>query len=428
MFLSKKWIFLLIAITGLSFILLLVIQFGWISKSVEMNRRQLDSRMREVSSMIRQAFLADSWFQKKFLSDSQGYEGSQYVTFSDASTLDVIRRKADAVLQTHDLPVSASIHNTCGSYCYLMNFVPPENHIRALDEAQYKICLCNNKNPVSFDIGLNLADQHFLHGASFPGLVWPSVILIILLIALFSYAIYVINKQKKLADLKNDFINNLTHEFNTPLFSIGITSNLLARSAQIGDSEKLRGYVELIDKEKDRIQNQVDKILQLTALQSGTTVMENEPVDLHSLLKDAMESFRESVAARNGHLQLQASASRAVVPGDRVHLLNALNNLLDNACKYSEGPPEIAITTANENNVLVIRIADKGIGMSKAEQTMVFDKFYRVKQGDRHDVKGFGLGLSYVKKVAELHRGSIQVISSPGAGAVFIIRLPYPPE
>ena len=256
------------------------------------------------------------------------------------------------------------------------------------------------------------------------GLVVPSVILILLLTGLFAYIIYVINRQKSLAELKNDFINNLTHEFNTPLFSIGLTSNLLLRSDAIGQSGKLKGYVDVITTEKNRLLAQVDKILRLTAIESGSLILEKEVVNIHQLIEQNIASFATTMEEKGGQITFKAGAVNPFVQGDRVHLFNAFSNLLDNASKYSDKNPEIVVTSSTTGDELIINIADNGIGMDKREINMIFDKFYRVKHGDRHDVKGFGLGLSYVKKILELHHGSIEVKSRPGEGSVFIIHLP----
>jgi signal transduction histidine kinase len=424
MFLSKKWIFILIALTGISFMILLFIQFGWMQKSLELNRQQFDLNIRENSIKLRQSFLSDKVFQKAYLAEPG--ERNDFIAASNTSELGhAIKQKTDSILRKLGSPLSAAIYTRTGTYCYLMDYVPPGEHNTDIDHSQYKLCLCNNNCPLRLDIGFNVVTTGKQQSKGSSALVLPSVVLIFLLIALFAYAIYIINQQKKLAVLKNDFINNLTHEFNTPLFSIGITSNLLLRSEPVQQSAKLKDYVEMINTEKNRIQTQVDKILQLTALESGAVIMEKENVDMHDLIKSSMQSFENIVAEKGGTMTLTASATHATVNGDKLHLINVINNLLDNACKYSDQPPAITISTQNSNGDLVIRIADKGIGISSAEKKMIFHKFYRVKQGDRHDVKGFGLGLSYVKKIIEMHKGTVDVETGIDKGAVFIIRLSY---
>ena len=403
--------------------ILLIIQFGWIRTSIEVNRRHFVDRMMIASNNICEAFLSDKGLQKTWMSVPVETQD----LFTGASNTKgfeyAIRHKLDSVLQAEEMPLTAEIYGRTGSSCYLMNYVPAELHNSSIDHSLYKICLCNHKYRATLDLGFNLVSNKMLVQDS-SGLIVPSVILILLLIALFAYIIFVINRQKSLAELKNDFINNLTHEFNTPLFSIGLTSNLLARSDAVGQSDKLKGYVELIATEKNRLQTQVDKILRLTAIESGSLILEKEAVDMHQLVKQSIASFTAVIAEKGGTISFNAGAKNHFLRGDKVHLLNALSNLLDNACKYSDKMPDIVVTTSNTGNELIISITDKGIGMNKTEINMIFDKFYRVKHGDRHDVKGFGLGLSYVKKIVELHHGSIEVKSKPGEGSVFIIHLP----
>ena len=177
------------------------------------------------------------------------------------------------------------------------------------------------------------------------GLILPSVMLILLLIALFTYIIYVVNRQKRLAELKNDFINNLTHEFNTPLFSIGLTTSLLSRSEPVQQSEKLKGYIDLITTEKNRLQMQVDKILRLTAVESASLITEKADVDIHEMIRQNMAAFLPVVTERGGLISFKAGAMHHIVSGDPVHLYNAISNLIDNAIKYSKDKPDVIIET-----------------------------------------------------------------------------------
>jgi two-component system phosphate regulon sensor histidine kinase PhoR len=274
------------------------------------------------------------------------------------------------------------------------------------------------------DIGVGFPeiDKYLLKDNSW--LIVPSFLLIILLITLFIFIIQVINRQKTLAELKNDFINNLTHEFNTPLFSIGLTSKVLLDAKEISSSARLKKYIELITIEKNRLQIQVDKMLQLRAIESGSLLMEKNIVDIHKVIEKNIAGFSGAIENRKGSISYNPEALRHDVCGDDVHLFNAISCLLDNAFKYSEKEPRIIIRTSNTSKDITISIQDNGIGISETALKMVFDKFFREKQGNRHDVKGFGIGLSYVKKIVELHNGSIQVKSTKGEGSTFIMNLP----
>ena len=234
---------------------------------------------------------------------------------------------------------------------------------RKLTILPYKICLCGNRYKGSLDIGFDLFSGNMLIRDS-SGLILPSVMLILLLIVLFTYIIYVVNRQKRLAELKNDFINNLTHEFNTPLFSIGLTTNLLSRSEPVQQSEKLKGYVELITTEKNRLQIQVDKILRLTAVESTGLITEKVDVDIHDMIRQNMAAFLPVVSERGGLITFKAGATHPIVQGDPVHLYNAISNVIDNAIKYSKDEPDVVIETINTDQEIVISLRDKGIGMN----------------------------------------------------------------
>jgi len=410
-------------VTGISFMILLVIQFGWIRKSIDVNRRHFSDQMVVVSNNIREAFLNDLSLQKKYLTGSFSRH-DLYVADMNIQRLEgIIKQKLDSVLEVYKMPLSTSLTGRMDTSCYLMNYVPPGLRSGKLDHSPYKLCLCSNRYKGSLDIGFDLFSDNMLIRDS-SGLIFPSMILILLLIGLFAYIIHVINRQKSLAELKNDFINNLTHEFNTPLFSIGLTTGLLSRSDAVQHSEKLKGYIELISTEKNRLQTQVDKILRLTSVESVSLILEKESVDIHALIRQNMEVFLPIIHEKRGTISFRAVATDYIVEGDPVHLFNAISNLVDNAIKYSNDSPNVIIETLNTETGISISIRDSGIGMSPSDLHLIFKKFYRVKQGDRHDVKGFGIGLSYVKKIIELHNGSVEVKSKPGEGSVFSIHLP----
>jgi signal transduction histidine kinase len=430
MFLSKKWIFSIIAVTGVSLLLLLLIQFGWIRWSIENNRRHFDDRMIIASNDIRKAIVRYDWLQAegsagnilpgRFFTSGPGTGGSEGTNRFPGA----LQQMVDSVLRAGGMPPSVGIIGRIGRICYLMSNIPAEEHSTRFDQSAYRICLCTNTSPRALDIAFNVLPNEILMGDS-SVVIFPSLILILLLIGLFGHIIVIIERQKALSNIKNDFINNLTHEFNTPLFSIGLTSKMLLRSDPIGQSGKLREYVEIIGTEKERLQGQVDKILRLTAVESGSMLMEKERTDIHRLLEQSILGYLPIITDNAGSIMLQPQASRHFYYGDRVHLLNIFSNLIDNAIKYSTGAPSIVVVTRSTDQELIISFQDEGIGISRRDIKLIFNKFYRVKHGDRHDVKGFGIGLSYVREIVVLHKGTIEVRSEPGKGSLFIIRLPF---
>ena len=253
-----------------------------------------------------------------------------------------------------------------------------------------------------------------------------SIILIIILF--FGYTINVILKQKKLSEIKNDFINNITHEFKTPISTISLSAEVLLNPNISSEPERLKNYANIIKEENNRLKNQVDKVLQLATLDKGKLKMENENIDLHELVKSSVKSFGLIVKEKEGEILSSLKAEQFMVFGDKIHITNTLHNLIDNAIKYSTERPEVLITTNCYNNYIEISVKDNGIGVPSESQKHIFDKFYRTPTGNVHDIKGFGLGLNYVKTIVEAYDGSVKLISKENEGSTFVIKLPLSGE
>lgn len=252
-----------------------------------------------------------------------------------------------------------------------------------------------------------------------------SGLLMLIVIGCFGYAVKVILQQKRISDIKNDFINNMTHEFKTPIATVSLATEALQdRDIRQNDGIVDR-YVGVIRDENKRLGLQVEKVLQIASLDKKDFKLKVEQTDIHDIIHKALVNARLSVEKRQGTISSQLLANQTLVEGDKVHLTNIVNNLFDNAIKYSSEAPEINIRTENISTGIIIKISDKGIGMAKEAIEKIFDKFYRVSTGNVHDVKGFGLGLSYVKKVVDMHEGDISVKSELGKGSTFKVYLPF---
>lgn len=256
------------------------------------------------------------------------------------------------------------------------------------------------------------------------GIWFYTSIIVVIAIGFFGYAIWVILKQKRLADVKNDFINNMTHELKTPISTISISSEVLLRDKICDDPSRVKQYAQIIFNENKRLENQVERVLQLATLDKEKIVLKKSLVDLHEMIKNCASNFRLAVESSGGKIELNLNATEHAFMGDQVHLTNIFYNLMDNARKYSESEPVINVTTSNDNGFVKVAISDNGIGMSQDAMKHIFEKFYRVPTGDVHNVKGFGLGLYYVKTMTEQHNGKIEVKSQPGKGSTFTIYLP----
>ena len=231
-------------------------------------------------------------------------------------------------------------------------------------------------------------------------------------------------RQKKIADVKTDFINNMSHEFKTPLATISVASDSLNNDKIATSPEKVKYYAQLIKQENIRMKKQVENVLNMSKLERNEMQLFLKETNVRELIQKLSESFQLIVEERNGKLIKEFTAENYYLKIDEFHLSNALINLLDNANKYSPENPEIKIKTRNENNKYVIEISDKGIGMESFNKKKIFEKFFREETGNIHNVKGQGLGLSYVKRIIELHGGQILVESVKGQGSTFIVKLP----
>ena len=251
-----------------------------------------------------------------------------------------------------------------------------------------------------------------------------AILFTVLILICFSYTIHVILLQKKVSEMKTDFINNMTHEFKTPIATISLAADSIASPKVISDESKINRFIGIIRQENKRMLQQVEKVLQMALIDKRDFQLKLTEVDVHELIRQAVDHLSLIVHQRDGNIVTQLDAERPVIEGDHTHLSNVIHNLLDNANKYSAEAPDIAISTYNVNGGIRINVEDKGIGMSKEDQKHIFDKFFRVHTGNLHDVKGFGLGLSYVKAITSAHQGSVDVKSEPGKGSKFSIYLP----
>ncbi len=240
----------------------------------------------------------------------------------------------------------------------------------------------------------------------------------------FVYTLLVILKQRRLSEIQKDFINNMTHEFKTPISTIAISSEVLKDPFIVKTPERLLNYATIIQNENQRLKQQVERVLQMAQFDKEEIDLKKEEINLNLLAEEVVKSNRVFIEAKEGTINLDLAAKESSVKIDRLHFTNVIYNLLDNAVKYNRNKPEITITTQNQNGQLILTIADNGIGISAEDQKKVFHKFYRVPTGNVHDVKGFGLGLNYVKLIIENHDGKISLESQLHRGSRFIITVP----
>lgn len=255
---------------------------------------------------------------------------------------------------------------------------------------------------------------------------WPALFFTIVLCITFLYTIYIIFRQKKVTELKNDFINNMTHEFKTPLSTISLAAQMLTDGSVAKSPQMLQHITSVIGDEAKRLRFQVEKVLQVSLFDEQKSTLKTVELNINDLVSAVVNTFALKVEKNGGTIVSQLDAEQPHVLADEMHITNVVFNLMDNAVKYrrDDEPLRLTIRTWNERDRYCLSVEDNGIGIKKDNLKRLFERFYRVHTGNRHDVKGFGLGLAYVKKVVEDHRGTIRVESELGVGTKFVIVLP----
>jgi two-component system phosphate regulon sensor histidine kinase PhoR len=245
-----------------------------------------------------------------------------------------------------------------------------------------------------------------------------------IVILFFVYTLFVILKQRRLSEVQKDFINNMTHEFKTPISTIAISTEVLKQPSIIHTPERLLNYATIIQTENNRLQQQVERVLQMARLEKQDIALKKEMSNIHELIQSVVNNINLSLHEKKGVIELQLNAQSHYLNVDKLHLTNVIFNLLDNAIKYSDTVPTIKVTTYSSQKNFLVEITDNGIGISTENQKKIFHRFYRIPTGNIHDVKGFGLGLSYVKLIVEAHKGKISLKSELKKGSTFTVNLP----
>lgn len=291
------------------------------------------------------------------------------------------------------------------------------------------------KTVAHFPEAPKLKNDGYYFAVHFPGVeanlisqmgIWGfSSAVLLIVIFFFVYTLLVILKQRRLSEIQKDFINNMTHEFKTPISTIAISAEVLKNPGIIHTPERLLNYVTIIQNENHRLKQQVERVLQMARLDKEDIGLKKEQVDIHELICEAVKNITPSLQSKNGKINMDLNAMHNLVLVDRLHFINVFYNLLDNAIKYNHSSPEIIIRTHVDNKVLLISVSDNGIGISEENHKKIFHKFYRVPTGNIHDVKGFGIGLNYVKLIVEKHEGKVSLQSDLDKGSTFTIAIPY---
>ena len=404
---GRYWIFTLISALALVWVLLIQIQ--WMQDIRGMKEQLFAEKSAIVLARTTETIAADSLLSQQLDSgvgpeqrakiDSVFRDYLKYYNFPVDFTFDVVQPPSTSVEQAVGIPsldtvacYTESMEEHNASHSWTLTFSVPEKERYLKDELRVPMIL--------------------------------SVVLVMVVLILFISTVRSLLQEKKIADQTTSLMNNMTHEFKTPITNISLAGKMLLRESATASPEKVGQFTRVILEENERLNKQVDQVLSMSAIENTVLSPENEQVDLNLLVQDTLRRFLLQLESKGGKVVTELNAGTSVVSGDVLMLGNAIGNLIDNALKYADGQPEISISTLNEETMVVLKIRDNGIGIDKDFHDQVFENYFRVPTGDVHNVKGFGLGLAYVKKVVELHHGIIQLQSEPGKGTSFTIKLP----
>jgi len=274
------------------------------------------------------------------------------------------------------------------------------------------------------DLVLHFPEQQRFVLMQVAPMIAASIIFTIAIIFCFAYSARIIVEQRRNAQLMVDFVNNMTHEFKTPISTVALAAEAIERPEVMSDKERVRQFTSMIVDENRRMRHQTEKILQMATLEEGDSQIKHDLIDVNRLVTEACDSFELQVKQRDGRLTRELGEGSLSVYGDGLHLANVLRNLLDNAVKYSAETPQVEVVTSTGGGSVTITVSDRGCGIDERERERVFDKYFRISSGNLHDVKGFGLGLSYVKLVVNSHGGSVSLEPRPGGGTIVTLTLP----
>jgi two-component system phosphate regulon sensor histidine kinase PhoR len=437
----KKIFPVITVLIALSLLGLIFFQFLWLKSAKEIKEQQLSENIAKAANEAGIKLMEDNNFiprQKKnsllFPTDKLQLEfmkPSVIQRFSKDEINEIIRNAFEKN-SLHKIPFEFIVTENTNSL--MQDQVASENFFKYYLDSAHNINHVIFLQPESGSNLENLSKEEFLvivvpHQGSivFKEIGWfilGAIFFTIIITTAFFLTIRTLLRQKKLSEIKSDFINNMTHEFKTPLATISLAVDALKNEKVVGDKVKTNYFTGIIKEENRRMNKQVETILQAALLDKQEVQLNLKKLSAHELIKSALNNIVLPIEEKSGSLIYNLDAPKDMIMADEVHFTNFVNNLLDNAVKYSKENPEVKLSTFNVGNNLKIKIEDNGIGMNKETLNRIFEKFYRAHTGNVHNVKGFGLGLSYVKSMVEAHGGTIKAESTIGKGSSFIITVP----
>jgi two-component system, OmpR family, phosphate regulon sensor histidine kinase PhoR len=423
---KKKRILIIIAISALSLIGLVVLQINWILHAAQLRESQLKHRITLASYRISYRLSKDTSTLRNIGAALEFNHGKILrIPIQQNQQINI-----DSLLRTEfryhqiSLPYKFEIFDKkCNNYFSVCMSKPASEKAGRIENAICMESMLPSNQKAELRITFFNKNQYVFSQMNW--MLTGSFVLIALVFACFAMTIQIIWRQKKISEMTSDFINNMTHELKTPISTIGLASNMLRKEQILENKQKLIHYSGIITEENHKLQCQVEQVLRIARLEKGEFKLNKCLTNIHDIIQDAINTVDLQVKTRGGQIKCYLNALQENIEADATHLTNVISNLLDNANKYSPESPEIIVSTHDKEDGIVIAVEDSGIGMSKDKQKYIYEKFYRVSTGNVHDVKGFGLGLAYVKMMVDAHKGQIHLQSELGKGSKFEIFLPY---
>ncbi len=415
--------YLFIAISSIALVIVLIIQINWIFETAKIKEELFTEKANIVLSKTTEALSSDSGTVKNIGAYEQSFG---CIVINACKTQEVCISTPDIKKIDSLFRHFMSFYNFHLDYSFVVvKDAPGEaRNENSFTNNIYRKRLQELASKSGLELVLIIPDKEQFIMAEMGTLFITSVVLILVVLVLFWRTTLSLMKEKQISEHTTDFLNNMTHEFKTPLTNIALAGKMIIKDPVIKQEDKIKHYSGIILEENEKLRLQVEQVLSMTALERGEIPLQKTELDVHELINDCIKCIGIQIENKQGELKLSLDAKQFVIMGDKTHLTNALCNLIDNAVKYANERPEISIQTFNTYNNLSVIFSDNGIGIEEKYHNKVFDKFFRVPTGNVHNVKGFGLGLAYIKKIIELHGGTIELKSEAGRGTTFTINLP----
>ena len=424
---KRKAIVFVIVFTSISLVGIVFTQLYWVKKSLDLKSEQFDNSVRIAMKSVLNELMdnkSDTTFQQKLLKLSCRKPKLDVIDIIRPDMLDSLVLEE---LRCMDLngKFNYGLYNKRNGRFVAGRY---EGSEQQLLDSPYQFSVNSLYKPGDYFLSIYFSGKTGFVLRQMEVWLLLSVFFLVVLIISFIWVAVTLLKQKKLSEMRTDFINNLTHELKTPIATSSLAAEMLLRPEINGKEEKIKKYAGVILDENLRLQNHVEQVLQAAIFEKGHQRFKFRRTNIHQLLQSVLESFDLRIAENKVKINTDFEAERQIVVADKAHIINVFYNLVDNAIKYSPVNPEIQIKTWNTKKGIVIRIKDNGIGISPEHQTNVFKNLFRVPMGNIHEVRGFGLGLYYVKTVVDHHHGRIELKSALGKGSSFDIVLPFNDE